>query len=255
MAYILSFANQKGGVGKTTSAVNVAACLAHRGKRVLLIDMDPQGNTTSGVGVSKRGLKNTVYEALLGQVPAKAAIIPTRYDKLYLLPANISLAGAEFDLIDVIDRENCLKTALAPVVDNYDYVIIDCPPSLGLLTINSLTASNGTVIPMQCEYFALEGLSQLMLTIRKIKQHYNRQLEITGILLTMYNPRLNLTLQVVNELKKYYSDKLFRTPVVRNVKLGEAPSFGTPIIYHDPGSKGALAYIDVSDELIIRTSV
>ena len=255
MAYILSFANQKGGVGKTTSAVNVAACLAHRGKRVLLIDMDPQGNTTSGVGVSKRGLKTTVYEALLGQVPVKAAIIPTRYDNLHLLPATISLAGAEFDLIDVIDRESCLKTALAPVVCNYDYVIIDCPPSLGLLTINSLTASNGAVIPMQCEYFALEGLSQLMLTIRKIKQHYNRQLEITGILLTMYNPRLNLTLQVVNELKKYYSDKLFRTPIVRNVKLSEAPSFGTPIIYHDPGSKGALAYIDVSDELIIRTSV
>ncbi|HOQ14700.1 MAG TPA: AAA family ATPase [Bacillota bacterium] len=255
MAYILSFANQKGGVGKTTSAVNVAACLAHRGKRVLLIDMDPQGNTTSGVGVSKRGLKTTVYEALLGQVPVKAAIIPTRYDNLHLLPATISLAGAEFDLIDVIDRESCLKTALVPVVGNYDYVIIDCPPSLGLLTINSLTASNGAVIPMQCEYFALEGLSQLMLTIRKIKQHYNRQLEITGILLTMYNPRLNLTLQVVNELKKYYSDKLFRTPIVRNVKLSEAPSFGTPIIYHDPGSKGALAYIDVSDELIIRTSV
>lgn len=255
MAYILSFANQKGGVGKTTSAVNVAACLAHRGKRVLLIDMDPQGNTTSGVGVSKRGLKTTVYEALLGQVPVKAAIIPTRYDNLHLLPATISLAGAEFDLIDVIDRESCLKTALAPVVGNFDYVIIDCPPSLGLLTINSLTASNGAVIPMQCEYFALEGLSQLMLTIRKIKQHYNRQLEITGILLTMYNPRLNLTLQVVNELKKYYSDKLFRTPIVRNVKLSEAPSFGTPIIYHDPGSKGALAYIDVSDELIIRTSV
>lgn len=201
MAYILSFANQKGGVGKTTSAVNIAACLAHRGKRVLLIDMDPQGNTTSGVGVSKRGLKNSVYEALLGQVPAKAATIPTRYNNLYLLPANISLAGAEFDLIDVIDREKCLKAALAPVVNNYDYVIIDCPPSLGLLTINSLTASNGTVIPMQCEYFALEGLSQLMLTIRKIKQHYNRQLEITGILLTMYNPRLNLTIQVVNELK------------------------------------------------------
>ncbi len=252
MAYIISFANQKGGVGKTTSAVNVAACLAHRGKRVLLIDMDPQGNTTSGVGVVKRDLKYTAYEALLGQCSVKDAVIETRYTNLSLIPANISLAASEFDLVDMPDRQYRLKKALASVNDDFDIVIIDCPPSLGLLTINSLAASNGIIIPMQCEYFALEGLSQLMLTIRKIKQLYNRSLEITGILLTMYNPRLNLTVQVVSELKKYYSDKLFRTAILRNVKLSEAPSFGAPIIYHDKNSKGAQCYFDVADELLTR---
>lgn len=252
MAYIISFANQKGGVGKTTSAVNVAACLAHRGKRVLLIDMDPQGNTTSGVGVIKRDLKHTAYEALLGQCNVKDAVIETRYTNLSLIPANISLAASEFDLVDMPDRQYRLKKALSAINDDFDIVIIDCPPSLGLLTINSLAASNGIIIPMQCEYFALEGLSQLMLTIRKIKQLYNRSLEITGILLTMYNPRLNLTVQVVSELKKYYADKLFRTSILRNVKLSEAPSFGAPIIYHDKNSKGAQCYFDVADELLTR---
>ncbi len=252
MAYIITFANQKGGVGKTTSAVNAAACIACRGKRVLLVDMDPQGNTTSGVGIGKRDLRHTMYELLLGQCPASDAILKTKHENLDVIPANINLAAAEFDLVDTPERQFHFKKALAPVAANYDIVIVDCPPSLGILTINSLAASNGVIIPMQCEFFALEGLSQLMLTIRKIKQLYNRQLEITGILLTMYNPRLNLTTQIVGELKKYYADKLFRTPIPRNVKLSEAPSFGEPIIYHDKNSKGAQCYFEVADEILSR---
>ncbi len=252
MAYIISFANQKGGVGKTTSAVNAAACLAARGKRTLLIDMDPQGNSTSGLGISKRNLKYTMYEVLLSHCTAEDATVKTKYDCLSVIPANINLAASEFDLVDMPERQYRFKQALAPILDRYDIVIIDCPPSLGILTINSLTASNGVIIPMQCEFFALEGLSQLMLTIRKIKQLYNRQLEITGILLTMYNPRLNLTNQIVGELKKYYADKLFRTQIPRNVKLSEAPSYGEPIIYHDKNSKGAQCYYEVADEIISR---
>lgn len=252
MSYIISFANQKGGVGKTTSAVNIAACLAYRGKRVLLLDADPQGNSTSGVGVSKRDLKASLYEVLLGQASAEEATVATKYDGLSVIPATISLAASEFDLSDLPDRQYRLKNAIAPVKNNYDVIVIDCPPSLGLLTINSLAASDGVLIPMQCEYFALEGLSQLMLTIRKIKQLYNRSLEITGILLTMYNSRLNLTTQVVAELKKYYADQLFRTPIVRNVKLSEAPSFGEPIIWHDKASRGAECYLEVTDELLTR---
>ncbi|MCD7746988.1 MAG: AAA family ATPase [Firmicutes bacterium] len=252
MSYIISFANQKGGVGKTTSAVNIAACLAYRGRRVLLLDADPQGNSTSGVGISKRGLKSSMYELLLGQKTASEVITHTKFERLDVIPATISLAASEFDLSDLPDRQYRLKNAIADVCDSYDVMVIDCPPSLGLLTINSLAASNGVLIPMQCEYYALEGLSQLMLTIRKIKQLYNRKLEITGILLTMYNPRLNLTTQVVGELKKYYADQLFRTQIVRNVKLSEAPSFGEPIIYHDKTSKGAQCYLDVTDELIAR---
>ena len=252
MAYIITFANQKGGVGKTTSAVNVAAAVAARGKRVLLLDMDPQGNTTSGVGIGKRDLRHTMYEVLLGQCAAQDAIVATRYENLSVLPANISLAASEFDLVDMPERQAQLGRALAPIKGDYNIIFIDCPPSLGILTINALAASNGVIIPMQCEYFALEGLSQLMLTIRKIKQLYNRQLEITGIMLTMYNPRLNLTTQVVGELKKYYADKLFRTPIPRNVKLSEAPSFGEPIMYHDKNSKGAQCYIDVADEILSR---
>lgn len=252
MAYIITFANQKGGVGKTTSAVNVAACIASRGKRVLIIDMDPQGNTTSGLGIGKRDLRHTMYEVLLGSASAKEAIVATRHENLFVLPTNINLAASEFDLVDTQERQWHFKKAISPIAEDYDIIIVDCPPSLGILTINALAASNGVIIPMQCEFFALEGLSQLMLTIRKIKQLYNRQLEITGILLTMYNPRLNLTTQIVGELKKYYADKLFRTPIPRNVKLSEAPSFGEPIIYHDKNSKGAQCYFDVADEILSR---
>ena len=252
MSAIISFANQKGGVGKTTSAVNVAACLGKKGKKVLLVDMDPQGNATSGVGISKKSIKNTVYEVLLGEVSAKDAIITTKYRNLSVLPATIALAGAELDLNEIGEKGKGLAKALEEVKDEYDYVIIDCPPTLGLLTINALSASNGVIIPMQCEFYSLEGLSQLILTIKRVRQSYNPSLEITGILLTMYNGRLLLTNQVIDELKKYYADKLFKTPVSRSVRLSEAPSYGEPICYYDPYSKGALEYADIAKELMMR---
>jgi chromosome partitioning protein len=252
MSAIISFANQKGGVGKTTSAVNIAACLGKKGKKVLLVDMDPQGNATSGVGISKKSIKNTVYEVLLGEISAKDAIITTKYRNLSVLPATIALAGAELDLNEIGEKGKGMAKALEEVKDEYDYVIIDCPPTLGLLTINALSASNGVIIPMQCEFYSLEGLSQLILTIKRVRQSYNPNLEIAGILLTMYNGRLLLTNQVIDELKKYYADKLFKTPVSRSVRLSEAPSYGEPICYYDPYSKGALEYADIAKELMMR---
>lgn len=254
-AFIIAFANQKGGVGKTTSAVNTAASLAVLGKRVLLVDLDPQGNSTSGVGINKKTVKNSVYEALVGVCDPRSTLIQTEFKGLAIMPAVISLAGAEFDLLQMESREFALKRALEPFVEDFDYIIIDCPPSLGLLTVNALSASNGVVIPMQCEYYALEGLSQLMITIRKVKQFYNESLGITGILVTMHNGRLNLSVQVQQELKKYYGDKLFRTVIARNVRLSEAPGFGMPIYAYDKYSKGSLAYMDVAKELIERTGV
>ena len=252
MGKIIAFANQKGGVGKTTSAVNIAASVGILGKKVLLIDLDPQGNTTSGVGINKKNLKSTSYELLIGEIEAEKAIVATEFKNLSVIPSNISLAGAEFDLYQLDDREYRLKTQLDKVKDNFDYIFIDCPPSLGMITVNALAAADAVIIPMQCEYYALEGLSQLMLTIRKIKQLYNPELEICGILITMFNGRLILTMQVISELKKYYSDKLFKTPISRNVRLSEAPSFGTPVYYHDKSSKGANEYLDVAKELISR---
>ena len=254
-ACIISFANQKGGVGKTTSAVNVAASLAVLGKKVLLVDLDPQGNSTSGVGISKKAVRSSVYEALVGLCDPHAVVLDTGFKNLAIMPATISLAGAEFDILQMESREYALKRALEPLREDFDYMIIDCPPSLGLLTINALSASDGIVIPMQCEYYALEGLSQLMITIRKVKQLYNDQLGITGILITMHNGRLNLSAQVQQELKKYYNDKLFRTVISRNVRLSEAPSFGMPIYAYDKYSKGSLAYMDVAKELVERTGV
>ena len=252
MGKILAFANQKGGVGKTTSAVNVAAALGKRGKNTLLVDLDPQGNTTSGVGIVKKSIKNSSYDLLIGNCSAKDAIIPTEFDKLSIIPATMALAGAEFELGEIEHRENCLKNALAPVLDEYDYVIIDCPPSLSHLTVNALTAANGLVIPMQCEFYALEGLSQLMMSVKRVRQIYNPQLEITGILLTMYNGRLILSGQVVAELKKYYAEKIFKTTISRGVKLSEAPGFGMPICYYDPHGKGAAEYAEVAKELTLR---
>ena len=252
MGKIIAFANQKGGVGKTTSAVNIAASAGILGKKVLLIDLDPQGNTTSGVGINKKNLKATSYEILIDEVEAEKAVIQTEFKNLSVIPSNISLAGAEFDLYQLDNREYRLKKQLAALKDSYDYIFIDCPPSLGMITVNALAAADAVIIPMQCEYYALEGLSQLMLTIRKIKQLYNPELEICRILITMFNGRLILTMQVISELKKYYSDKLFKTPVSRNVKLSEAPGFGTPVYYHDKTSRGAAEYLEVAKELIDR---
>ena len=252
MGKIISFCNQKGGVGKTTSAVNIAASLGILGHKVLMIDLDPQGNATSGAGVPKKSLKLTINDVLTGDVPMQDAIIETEYDNLDLVPTNIALAGAEFELFQHENSEYRLKEALAPIKDNYDYIIIDCPPSLGMLTVNAMTASDGVVIPMQCEFFALEGLSQLMFTISRIKQHYNKTLNVTGILITMYNNRLILSTQVIHELKKHYADKLFETTISRNVKVSEAPGFGAPVYYHEKRSKGATEYLNVAKELAER---
>ncbi|MBE6611502.1 MAG: ParA family protein [Ruminococcaceae bacterium] len=253
MAYTVSLANQKGGVGKTTSAVNCAACVGALGKRVLLVDLDPQGNSTSGVGIPRKSVKVSAYDLMIGRATAKEAIVRTKFENLSVIPSHISLTGAEFELIDAEKRELLLKQALSEVDAEFDYIFIDCPPSLGILSINALTASSGVIIPMQCEFYALEGLSQLILTIRQVKKLYNPRLEITGILITMFNGRLNLSMQVLDELKKYYADKLFKTGVVRNVKLSEAPSYGEPILYYDKHSKGAQAYMDIAREIIDRT--
>ena len=253
MGKIISFANQKGGVGKTTSAVNIAASLGILGYRTLLVDLDPQGNATSGVGIAKKGLKYTIKDVLAGEISAEEAIIETAFEKLSIIPSNITLAGAEFDLFQEEEApQDVMKNKFASLKEKFDYIIIDCPPSLGMLTVNSLTASDGVVVPMQCEFYALEGVSQLMITISKIKAHYNNTLNVTGILITMYTNRLLLTQQVKNELKKHYAGKLFETPITRGVKLSEAPGFGMPVYYHDKRSKGATEYLAVAHELATR---
>lgn len=252
MGKIISFANQKGGVGKTTSCVNLAASLGILGHKVLLVDMDPQGNATSGVGVAKKTLRGSTKDVLIGSIPTESVIVDTPYQNLSIIPTNTTLAGAEFDLYDFDESEYRLKKALDAVRDSYDYILIDCPPSLGMLTINAFTASDGIVVPMQCEFYSLEGLSQLMITINRIKRLYNPDVNICGILITMYNGRLLLSMQVMAELSKHYSDKLFETKISRNVKLTEAPGFGRPVYYHDKNSKGAKEYLDVARELALR---
>ena len=255
MAKVVSFSNQKGGVGKTTSCVNISAQVANKGKKVLMIDMDPQGNATSGLGISKSKIKNTIYDVIIGRCDAKDAIIKTKFKNLSVIPATIDLAGAELELheLDELDENsNFTKIALDSVKDAYDYIFIDCPPSLGMLTVKALSVSDGIVIPMQCEFYSLEGMSQLLNTVKKIRQIYNPSLQIVGMLLTMYNGRLTLTNQVVSELKKYYSELLFKVPISRTVRLSEAPGYGEPICYHDPYGKGALEYAAVSKELMLR---
>ena len=252
MGKIISFANQKGGVGKTTSCVNIAASLGVLGKKVLIIDLDPQGNTTSGVGISKKGLKASTKELLSGELTAREIILETNYENLSVIPTNTTLAGAEFDLFDFDESEFRMKNALAEVKDEYDYILIDCPPSLGMLTINAFAACDGVIVPMQCEFYALEGLSQLMITINRIKRLYNPELTVSGIIITMYNSRLLLSMQVIAELKKHYDDKIFDTKISRNVKLTEAPGFGKPAYYHDKSSKGSKEYMEVAKELITR---
>ena len=252
MGKVVSFSNQKGGVGKTTSCVNISAQIANKGKKVLMIDMDPQGNATSGLGIQKSKIKKTIYDVIIGKCDIKEAIIKSNFKNLWVVPANIDLAGAEIELYDLEEAENFTKLALDSVKEDFDYIFIDCPPSLGMLTVKALTASDGVVIPMQCEFYSLEGMSQLLNTVKRIRQLYNPTLQIVGILLTMYNGRLTLTTQVVAELKKYYQDKLFRVPISRTVRLSEAPGYGEPICYHDPYGKGALEYAAVSKELMMR---
>lgn len=253
--YVVSFSNQKGGVGKTTSCVNIASAAADMGLRVLLVDMDPQGNSTSGVGVQKKSIGSSVYDLLLGECSASDAVIKTEFKNLSLIPSTLSLAGAEFELFDMDNRESCLKNALAGIHDDFDLIVIDCPPSLSMLTVNALNASDGVIIPMQAEYYALEGLTQLMMTIRKVKEHYNPNLSILGILITMYNGRFNLSQAVIAEIKKYYSDKLMKTTIPRSVKLSEAPGFGCPINYHDKYSKAATAYKAAAEEMLERIGI
>ncbi len=250
MGKIISIVNQKGGVGKTTTAVNLAAAVGLAGKKVLLVDADPQGNTTSGYGINKKEAKLTSYELLIGKATAAGAALETQFEGVDIVPASIDLAAAEVDLIEIDRRESQLKMALACVREKYDYIFIDCPPSLGLITINALNASDTVLVPIQCEYFALEGLSQLMATVRQVKRLYNPTLEIEGIVLTMYDGRLNLTQQVVGEIKKYFANKLYKSAIPRAVRLSEAPSYGMPIQYYDKRSKGSAAYNDLAKEFL-----
>ena len=256
MGKIVSFSNQKGGVGKTTSCVNIAAQVAKKDKKVLLIDMDPQGNATSGLGVPKSKVKKTIYDVIIGHTKAKDAIIKSNFKNLWIIPANMNLVGAELELheLDEANNEsfNYIKIAMDELKHDYDYIFIDCPPSLGMLTVKALSVSDGVVIPMQCEFYSLEGMSQLFNTIKKIRQLFNPGLRIVGILLTMYNGRLTLTNQVVSELKKYYSEVLFKVPISRTVRISEAPGYGEPICYHDPYGKGSLEYAAVAKELTQR---
>lgn len=251
MAKIIAFANQKGGVGKTTTAVNLAAALTERGQRVLLCDFDPQGNATSGFGVDPRSLENTVYDLIIEENPkVEEAILKTKW--VDLIGANTELAGAEIDLISLPEREHRLQHVLDSVRDRYDYIMIDCPPSLGILTLNCLCAADSFLVPLQCEYYAMEGLSQLMSTIRAVQKSLNRSIRLEGVLLTMFDGRTNLSIQVVEEVKKHFADKVFSTVVPRNIRLSEAPSHGQPITAYDRYCRGAEAYLALAEELIKR---
>lgn len=249
MGKVVSVANQKGGVGKTTTTVNLATILAQKGKKVLLIDADPQGNATSGLGV-EREVEYSTYDILVSDVSLEQTIQDTVIKKLKVCPANMSLAGAEVELVSMMSREQRLKEKLDVVKDDFDYIFIDCPPSLGLITLNSFTASDSVLIPVQCEYFALEGLGQLLNTVNLVKKHLNKEIVVEGALLTMYDMRTNLSNQVVKEVKKYFGNKVYKTVIPRNVKLSEAPSYGMPITEYDPKSKGAKSYVKFAREFL-----
>lgn len=252
MGKIIAVANQKGGVAKTTTVINLSACLAELGQKVLAVDIDPQGNTTSGLGINQLMDGRCIYDCLINDLPLHNVICPTAMDKLFVVPATIQLAGAEVELVSTVSREYKLKKSLQAIARDYDYIIIDCPPSLGLLTLNGMTAAHGILIPIQCEYYALEGLSQLMNTITLVRKHLNKELEIFGAVLTMFDARTNLSIQVVDEVKAYFKEKVFHSIIPRNVRLSEAPSYGLPINLYDPKSKGAEQYLELAKEVIER---
>ena len=250
MAQILCIANQKGGVGKTTTAVNLSAALAVSEKRTLLVDCDPQGNATSGIGIDKTSIDRTLYHGMLGESPVQSLIVDSEIDSLKVIPSNVELIGYEIEMISNSQRENALKKLLADLDNSYEFIIIDCPPSLSLLTVNALTAANSLLIPLQCEFYALEGLGQLLQTVRRIKQRLNPNLNIAGILLTMFDKRTNLSYQVAEDAKKHFKDKVFKSVIPRNIRLSEAPSFGKPILMYDATSAGAQSYFDLAEEVI-----
>lgn len=250
LAKVIAVANQKGGVGKTTTAVNLSACMAVKGRKVLLVDVDPQGNASSGVGVDKNTVQKSIYNVLIEDLDIRETITRTPVENLDISPSSIRLAGAEIELVAAMSRESRLKAAFESIRGEYDFIIMDCPPSLGLLTINSLTAADTILVPIQCEYYALEGLGQLMNTVRLIQRHLNPSLDVEGVVLTMFDSRTNLSIQVVEDVKKYFRNKVYRTVIPRNVRLSEAPSFGLPIILYDAKSKGAECYMELADEVI-----
>lgn len=250
MGKVIAIANQKGGVGKTTTSVNLCAALGESGKKTLLVDVDPQGNATSGLGVNKREVKNSTYNIMIDEAKAGDVLIHTKYKNVDILPSTIELAGAEIELVDRDGRVYMLKNALLEIRYDYDFILIDCPPSLGLITLNALAAADTLLVPAQCEYYALEGLSQLMATVRTVKRLYNPTIDIEGVLLTMFDGRLNLTIQVVDEVKKFFPRKVYKTVIPRNVRISEAPSYGAPVIYYDRNSRGSEAYRALAQEII-----
>lgn len=251
-ALILAVVNQKGGVGKSTTAVNLTATLADEGQRVLLVDLDPQGNATSGYGLDKNQRERCVYDALLSDIPMEELIEPVGVERVFVVPSTIQLAGAEIELVSAMSRETRLKQVLGPILSDFDFVIIDCPPSLGLLTINALTAADGVLIPVQCEYYALEGLTKLLESVRLVKTHLNPALEVFGVVMTMYDARTKLSQQVVNEVRDFFGERVFATLIPRSVRLSEAPSFGQPVTLYDPAGRGAEAYRELAKEVIAR---